>query len=310
MLMHLFLNMRWAQKLDRERRFDALLGTDNECDFGRPGLQYVNYPWALLPRPAEEIGWYHRIPGFLEAYRFACGSISGVSVKRVRRNGTLVNSEFASSLFRQAYGRDSTVLHPPVPGDFAQTTWETRRESFVGVGRIHPHKRWVDAVHILDSVRARGREIGLTVIGHSDDEEYGREIRRLQESRPWFVVLNNLSRHELVSELSCHRYGIHTTRGEHFGIGPAELLRASCLTFVHNSGGPVEIVGKRQELLFDNPEDAVEKICRVLRDEGLRKELRAHIAVQREVFGAERFCESLRTVVNDFATLPLADHHS
>ena len=46
------LTVRLARNLDRERRFDVLLSTHNEVDFGRRGIQYVNLPGAY--RPGDE----------------------------------------------------------------------------------------------------------------------------------------------------------------------------------------------------------------------------------------------------------------
>ena len=30
---------------------DVLISGSNEVDFGRPGIQYIHYPWTLRPRP-------------------------------------------------------------------------------------------------------------------------------------------------------------------------------------------------------------------------------------------------------------------
>jgi glycosyltransferase involved in cell wall biosynthesis len=83
-------------------------------------------------------------------------------------------------------------------------------------------------------------------------------------------------------------------------MAPAEIQRAGCITFVHNSGGPVEIVGGDERLLFNNVEDAADKIVRVLRDPQVEADLRRHVAAQRERFTAQAFCESLREIVERF----------
>jgi glycosyltransferase involved in cell wall biosynthesis len=88
---------------------------------------------------------------------------------------------------------------------------------------------------------------------------------------------------------------------EHFGIAPAELQRAGCITFVHNSGGQVEIVGGDSRLTFDSVEDASERIARVIENSGLEHELRGQVAERRSWFTAERFCDSVREIVTQFA---------
>ena len=141
----------------------------------------------------------------------------------------------------------------------------------------------------------------LTVIGHEEIESYGRSLRALAATRPWFRIVHDLSREELAATIARHRYGIHAQEEEHFGIGPAEIQKAGCITFVHNSGGPVEIVGGEAALTYDGVGDAVEKISRVLTDKALEARMREHVARQRERFTAEHFCESLRGIVRAFA---------
>jgi glycosyltransferase involved in cell wall biosynthesis len=296
-LLHICLTMRLAQDLDRLHPFDLLFSTQNEADFGRPGLQYVHYPWVYLPRPEVEFAWYHYIPGALWAYRRACQSLARASNDGLRRNLSLANSEFVAGRIRDVHGTSSVVLHPPVPGAFCDTPWSERTAGFVAVGRIHTGKRWEMAVEILDRVRDGGHDVGLTLIGHRDDEPCHRRLQALAATRPWFRMLHDLDREGLAAEVSRHRYAIHTMHEEHFGIAPAETQRAGCITFVHNSGGPIEIVGGHPLLVFDEVEDAAAKIRRMLADRAVEDQLRAHVAQQRQRFTAERFCESLREIV-------------
>jgi glycosyltransferase involved in cell wall biosynthesis len=88
---------------------------------------------------------------------------------------------------------------------------------------------------------------------------------------------------------------------EHFGIAPAELQRAGCIPFVHNSGGQVEIVGGDARLTFDSVENAAEKITRVIENRALQNQLRAQMVDRRSWFTAERFCDSVREIVTEFA---------
>jgi glycosyltransferase involved in cell wall biosynthesis len=113
-------------------------------------------------------------------------------------------------------------------------------------------------------------------------------------------MLYDLSREQLVFEMTRHRYGIHTMEEEHFGIAPAEIQRAGCITFVHNSGGPAEIVGGHPQLVFNTVQEAADKIERVLTDGSLEEGLRSHVALQRDRFTVDAFCKSLREIVAGF----------
>ncbi len=229
-----------------------LVSTQNEADFGRAGLHYVHFPWAYLPRPDNEMRWYHRIPGLLVAYRNFCRNVARASDAGLRRNISLANSEFVAGRMRDVHGVESKILYPPVAGGFPSVPWEHRVEGIVALGRMHATKRWETAVAIADRVRSQGIDISLTLISHRDDIEFGTRMEALAAVRPWFRILYNLPRDRMVEEVARHRYGIHTMESEHFGIAPAELQRAGCVTFVHRSGGPMEIVARRDELMFDD----------------------------------------------------------
>ena len=71
-----------------------------------------------------------------------------------------------------------------------------------------------------------------------------------------------------------HRYGIHTMENEHFGIGVAEMVRAGCIPFVHDSGGPVEIVGGRSELRFRDAPEGAAAMAVAMRDGDLPDRMR------------------------------------
>jgi glycosyltransferase involved in cell wall biosynthesis len=299
-LLEICLIARFAQDLDRLHRYDLVFSTQNEIDFHRRGLQYVHYPTMYLPRPEIELSWFHRIPGFLKAYWALCFRLQRATRQGMSRNLSLANSRFIADKIRQTHGTDSVIMFPPVPGAFPDVPWDQRRAGFVAVGRMHMCKRWEMAVSIIDEVRRRGHDISLTLIGHHDDRKYVEQLKSLAASRPWFRMLHGLNREELALEIARHRYGIHTMEEEHFGIAPAEIQRAGCITFVHNSGGPPEIVGDELRLTFDTVEDAAGKIECALTDRVLEERLRHHVAAQRERFTAERFCSSLRAVVEEF----------
>jgi glycosyltransferase involved in cell wall biosynthesis len=300
-LLEICLSMRWAQDLDRQGRYDVIYGTSNEMDFHRRGVQYVNYPWFYLPRPEIELSWFHRIPGLLWTYRRSCVALARATPSGLRRNLMLANSQFVVGQIRKAHGTGAQIVHPPVPGDFVELPFEQRRLAMAAVGRVHPGKRWEMAVEIVESIRRRGHNLELTLIGHGDVPAYEARLQVMAASRPWFRWIRDASRAQLLAELSQHRYGIHTMPEEHFGIAPAELQRAGCITFVHNSGGQVEIVGGDSRLTFDSVEDASERIARVIENPGLEHELRSQVAERRSWFTAERFCDSVREIVTQFA---------
>ena len=66
--------------------------------------------------------------------------------------------------------------------------------------------------------------------------------------------------------LTGHRFAVHGRREEAFGIAVAEIVKAGCVTFVPDEGGPPEIVGDAA-LCYADTADAVQKIDAVLRSD-------------------------------------------
>ena len=302
-LLRIGLVLRHCRRLDRRQPYDVLLSTNNEVDFGRRGVQYVHAPRAFAEAPREEWSWYHHLPGALRGYRAFIRLLSGASEARALENLTLVNSEFIAGEVRKAYGISSIVLYPPVPGDFPTVGWDDRADAIVCLGRLHPCKRLVEIIEIVDRLRTRGSHLRLTMIGSRDDvPAYEVRLREMAAARSeWLTLHVALPRAEMVQELSRHRYAIHAMVGEHFGIAVGEMVRAGCIPFVHDSGGPPAIVGGDRRLRFTSVEDAVAAIERVVARPDLQQELLAGLAERRELYSEQHFMAGMRQVVERFA---------
>jgi len=164
---------------------------------------------------------------------------------------------------------------------------------------------WV--IDMLAGVRHQtGRDVRLHLVGPryikvSDEGTYYRVLRNLVEANSTWVFLHeDLPKSDLFRLLGNTRYGIHAQIDEHFGIAPAEMVTAGCITFVHNSGGQVEIVGRQEQLIFTSEEEAAMKISRVLSDPGLQASLRAALEPRRTIFSTSRFEREIRNIVAEF----------
>jgi glycosyltransferase involved in cell wall biosynthesis len=218
-------------------------------------------------------------------------------------NLTLANSRWTAGVIKQMYDLDATVVYPPVVLASADTAWRDREEGFVLVSRIVPDKKIERAIRILSGVRARGYNIHLHVIGRGD-ERHRRYLQGLAGESSWIFWEGQVDRDKFNELLRTHRYGIHVRENEHFGIGVAEMLRAGCLPFVPASGGPVEIVGDNRGLTFDDEQEAMEKIVRVLSSSERQRELLDRLTERKALFSTERFEAEMRGVVDQFMGVP------
>jgi glycosyltransferase involved in cell wall biosynthesis len=103
----------------------------------------------------------------------------------------------------------------------------------------------------------------------------------------------------LAELIAGHRYGLHGRPYEHFGIVVAEYVAGGAIPFVPDSGGQREIVGGAPELCFADPDEAVEKIDRVLSDAALQRRLRGDLENGCEAFAADRFRDRIRDLVGE-----------
>lgn len=300
-LIKLSLLMRYTRKVSDG--FDVVFGVFNETDFGRRGIQYVHYPTYLRPRPKVDLRWYHPPQAGLDLYYEVADRIADFSIERMKSNVTLVNSNWTGEHVSRFMGVPTRTLYPPVVDPAPGLEWDARHNGFLAVGRISPEKDYARVMTILSRVRERVPGITLTIVGTSDrhTQRYLRSLRALAQSLgPWIDIRQDLSRDELRALMSAHRYGIHGMREEHFGMAPAELVRAGVVVWVPRGGGQIEIVGHEPALMFDGDDDAVEKIAGTLTSAVEQRRLRDLLAITGEQFSTARFIQQVRDIVTAF----------
>lgn len=278
--------------------YDVPVTANNESDFGTIGVQYVHYPWNIFPRPLTDYRWYH-LKALLPLYYRLCNDISGFTAAGMHRNITLVNSDWTGRLAYRRYGFVSRTVYPPVTAEFPDVPWPARQPGFVCIGRIAPEKELDRVIDIVTGVRRQVEGVTLHIIGTPDYKKYFRRIAARARDAG-FTIHQNLSRAALVDLVSRQRYGIHGMLEEHFGMAPAEMVRAGCIVWVPDGGGQVEIVDDPR-LIYGSVDDAIAKIVATLRDPRQEAALRTHLAARGSLFSTERFMREVREAVQDAA---------
>jgi glycosyltransferase involved in cell wall biosynthesis len=299
--------LRKVKRLGRD--YDVILTAEMEADFGRQGIQYVHFPYIRSEYSRRthslDMPLADRLRALAHGRARTWMLLSNYSFDRMRENLALVNSNWTARQYHDAFGRTATTLYPPAPGDFPVVPFEERENGFVCVGRFHPGKRQDWIIKTLAKVRTVFPDLRLHLVGAADQSPHEREFRpRLialqREHSSWVTLHENISRRELTEVLSRQKYGIHAQVGEHFGIGTAEMLRAGCIPFVHNSGGQVEIVGSDPALLYSSADDAVALILRVMRSPELQTKLRDELRRRSALFTPDAFAAGFRQLVSRF----------
>jgi glycosyltransferase involved in cell wall biosynthesis len=291
-------------------RFDVLVSVYNLCDFGRPAIQFIaDFCWdeelrqRYDPMPEEGQRLIHREGLLRRAYLAFARSLKRPSGRDLFAGDDLIvmNSKWTARMMQERYAvADAPIIYPPVVADFPEVAWDKKEVGFVCIGRIAHEKRVETMIEILRRVRERGHDVHLHVIGPIDDSPYGQMIRRLcAENARWVIVEGQKTGEEKVLLLTSHRFGIHARECEAFGISVAEMVKAGCIPFVPDRGGPPEIVGE-PGLCYTNVDDGVTKIDALLRDELRQRQLAAALAERSRQFSAVRFMREFREVVDTF----------
>src|SRR5262249_60691575 len=98
-------------------------------------------------------------------YHRAIAAATATSLERMRRNVTVVNSDWTGAAVRARHGLDSVTIRPPAAGPLVEVPWAQRAVGFVCAGRFSREKRFELVVDILAGVRARGHAVRLTIVG-------------------------------------------------------------------------------------------------------------------------------------------------
>jgi glycosyltransferase involved in cell wall biosynthesis len=295
------LLMRHARRV--HDGFDVIVGVHNEADYGRRGIQYVHYPAYLRPRPDVDLRWYHRFPPALNGYYQFADWLGDFSLERMKSNLTLTNSNWTAAQVRKCLGITATTLYPPVADPGPPVPWADRRPGFIALGRISPEKEYERSIRILARVRESAPDLTLTIVGTWDrhGRSYYEKLRAMAASLgSWIEFRRDVSRAEIRGLLASHRYGIHGMREEHFGMAPAEMVRAGMIVWVPDGGGQVEIVGSEAGLTFETEEQAADSITRVLGSVPEQHRLRDRLAARSDMFSTQRFVAEIQSIVRTF----------
>ncbi len=298
---------RFCRKIAHE--FDVLISAYNLCDFGLPAIHCIaDFSWVeeirikFHPLPLGARGLFHRDNLLRKCYLGLTRFVAQPSGRNLFSGEDLIlaNSQWSAGIIRDKYGVDVDVLYPPVFDEFPKILFDSKEMGFVCIGRISPEKRIERIIEILREIRQREHDIHLHVIGATNETHYGKSVEDLCKAQGgWVIIEGSRFGGEKANLLCQHRFAIHACRGEAFGISVAEMVKAGCITFVPREGGQAEIVN-HESLMYDNVEDAVEKIDAVLRKRKLQAELRQHLEKQGVKFSTNTFMDGLRTAVETF----------
>jgi glycosyltransferase involved in cell wall biosynthesis len=267
------------------------LSTSNELDLGARAVQYVHFPFSSYRPDVDRMRGVER--GLALAYLKATDGLLARHTRASIQNLTLCNSTYTRDHYARTTGQQAEILYPPARSFGSGARFQERALRVVGVGRISAEKRWLEAIALIERVRARGVALELDILGAASGSAYQTQVQRAAEARPWVRLGIGLPRSEVAARVGQARFGLHLAIEEHFGIAVAELLSAGCVTFVHDSAGPAEIVSDRA-CRFRTLDEAADLLIQANEHEDYARELQERAIERAQLFSEQRFMTELR----------------
>ncbi|HEY3827968.1 MAG TPA: glycosyltransferase [Solirubrobacteraceae bacterium] len=191
----------------------------------------------------------------------------------------IANSRITQERIHSFYGREATIVHPPV----AVNRFKSREpeDYFVFVGEITRHKRVELAIEA-----ARRAEVPFVVVGSGPDLE---RLRIAHGDRVKFT--GRVDDEELVDLVSRAR-GQIVPNVEEFGIAAVEAQAAGRPVIAAGAGGALETVVDGETGILVTP-DSVEALAEALREVDFGRFDSTRIRANAERFSVDSFRERL-----------------
>jgi glycosyltransferase involved in cell wall biosynthesis len=212
------------------------------------------------------------------------------------------NSCYVALRIRQYYGRDSTVIYPPVDTSSGYIA-DAPGSAYLTVGRLVPYKR-IDL--LIQACNLLGRE--LRIIGTGPEE-----ARLRAQAGKTIRFLGNVDERTLWNEYA-HCRAFLFAADEDFGMAVVEAQACGRPVIAFGKGGALETVGDLGSTT-PGPEDTgvlfyqqtpMSVADAILRFEASEYRFQPHsIREQASRFSVEAFCYSFQNLVNRTLKIPL-----
>ena len=204
-----------------------------------------------------------------------------------RVNLFLANSKFISKKIKSYYGRESTVMHPPVDTDVFYPDPESPRGNYyLMVGRLLYYKRFDLGIQAFNRLKKP-----LYVIGSGPEAE---KLKALATS-PLITFVPYVTDDEL-RRLYSGAKALIFPQVEDFGLVAAEAQACGLPVLAYRGGGAEEIVEERKSGLFFK-EQRCESIVQCVNESEAVRWNRASIAKRAERFSEKVFKDAFKSVI-------------
>lgn len=228
-------------------------------------------------------------------------------------------SEYSRKWIKKLWGKESTILFPPV--DINSFRAGKKEKIILNVGRFFPehhNKKQLELAGVFRELFNRYpsgmKDYALYLAGgvgkRTDHLEYVEKVKAAGGNYP-IKVITNIGWEELVdifarSYIFWHASGlnedenIHPEKFEHFGITTVEAMAAGCIPVVINKGGQKEIIRKGYDgFLFNSLEELKDITIKIISGKINTDEIRKNAVESCKRFSGTNFKRDLISIVNE-----------
>jgi glycosyltransferase involved in cell wall biosynthesis len=200
----------------------------------------------------------------------------------------IANSTHIQAEIKKYYGREATVIHPPVLIErFEKAQAPKERHGLLAGGRLTPYKRNDLAVQACN-------ELGLPVTVYGD----GPDRKRLEAMAGPNVTFTGFVSDEEVANLFVSSEAFIFPLLDDFGVVGIEALAAGTPVIAYKAGGALDYVEEGKTGIFFN-EQTAESLVAAL--EKFEKTSFDHAAIRRsaQAFSPEQFAKTMLAYIHD-----------
>lgn len=247
----------------------------------------IRYAWDLYHQYIIESGLKKGVKGMLAKFFLHYLRLWDISaVNRV--DFFVANSKFISKRIKKTYGRNSTVIYPPVNVD--EFSLSTQKEDFyLTVSRFVPYKKIDLIVHAFSNMPNRK----LIVIGDGPD------FKKISKAEFNNIQFMGFQKSEVVKTYMQKAKCFVFASIEDFGITPVEAMACGTPIIALKKGGACETVIDGVTGVFFDDQDEVSLRDAVDRFEGLLEFDFVKIRQHAEKFSNNRFRNEFKNFVED-----------
>lgn len=246
----------------------------------------THYYWRHYDQYLAEPGFGPFNPLVRIALKLSVGPLRKWDYKAAQRADViLANSSHIQADISRYYGRESTVVFPPVDVASFRDAPEQTRNGFLVLGRQVPQKRQILAVQACTELN-----LPLTVAGNGPENANMRKV-----AGPTITFDTDVSDEKVVTYMTSARAFIFPSEDD-FGIAPVEALAAGTPIIAYKAGGALDYVkpGVTGEF-FD--EQTVDSVKNALTESMLDKYTINDIKTSSERFSIESFHKNMQNIL-------------